>query len=225
MKAIETRWKGYRFRSRTEARWAVFFDAAGIDFEYEPEGYVLPSGPYLPDFRLRTYTDMRSGAERAAGATPRIVEQTTFLEVKGVLPSDDECRRCGELLDHVRDAGERLAEMLIAVGAPDLARRVYPVCAVWNAAGERTGDYQIFVDEPGHFATAGPDGPMGLSVREITPAAEDWVICPMGHRTRQEAAKPSAFSYPVIPPWMQAAYDAARSARFEFGETDQRWQP
>lgn len=30
MKAIETRYKGYRFRSRLEARWAVFFDALGL---------------------------------------------------------------------------------------------------------------------------------------------------------------------------------------------------
>jgi hypothetical protein len=27
IKAIETSYKGYRFRSRLEARWAVFFDA------------------------------------------------------------------------------------------------------------------------------------------------------------------------------------------------------
>lgn len=51
IKAIETRYKGYRFRSRLEARWAVFFDALGLDWEYEPEGYVLPDGTkYLPDF-------------------------------------------------------------------------------------------------------------------------------------------------------------------------------
>lgn len=52
MKAIETRYKGYRFRSRLEARWAVFFDAIPLAWEYEPEGVVLPSGPYLPDFYL-----------------------------------------------------------------------------------------------------------------------------------------------------------------------------
>lgn len=54
LRAIETRYKGYRFRSRLEARWAVFFDAAHIAWSYEPEGYVLPSGRhYLPDFILR----------------------------------------------------------------------------------------------------------------------------------------------------------------------------
>lgn len=53
MKAIETRYKGYRFRSRLEARWAVFFDALGIKWEYEPEGYDLgEAGWYLPDFMI-----------------------------------------------------------------------------------------------------------------------------------------------------------------------------
>lgn len=55
MKAIETYYNGYRFRSRLEARWAVFFDALNVDYEYEPEGFVLSNGEaYLPDFYLST---------------------------------------------------------------------------------------------------------------------------------------------------------------------------
>lgn len=53
LKAIETYYNGYRFRSRLEARWAVFFDAMSWRYRYEPEGFVLPSGLYyLPDFYL-----------------------------------------------------------------------------------------------------------------------------------------------------------------------------
>ena len=53
IKAIETEYNGYRFRSRLEARWAVFFDAAGIEYQYEPEGFELDDGTkYLPDFYL-----------------------------------------------------------------------------------------------------------------------------------------------------------------------------
>lgn len=53
IKAIETKYKGYRFRSRLEARWAVFFDACGYNWEYESEGYALPCGTYyLPDFKV-----------------------------------------------------------------------------------------------------------------------------------------------------------------------------
>lgn len=53
IKPIETFYNGYRFRSRLEARWAVFFDAACLEYEYEPEGYTLANGEkYLPDFYL-----------------------------------------------------------------------------------------------------------------------------------------------------------------------------
>lgn len=52
IKAIETEYKGYKFRSRLEAKWAVFFDLCGIPYEYELEGYKLKSGYYLPDFYL-----------------------------------------------------------------------------------------------------------------------------------------------------------------------------
>lgn len=37
IKPIETIYNGYRFRSRLEARWAVFFDALGVEYQYEPE--------------------------------------------------------------------------------------------------------------------------------------------------------------------------------------------
>jgi hypothetical protein len=55
-RAIETVYRGYRFRSRLEARWAVWLDALGVDWDYEPEGFDLPYGTgtvsYLPDFWL-----------------------------------------------------------------------------------------------------------------------------------------------------------------------------
>lgn len=56
IKAIETEYNGYRFRSRLEARWAVFFDAMNIQYAYEEEGFEKYIGDqkekYLPDFRL-----------------------------------------------------------------------------------------------------------------------------------------------------------------------------
>jgi hypothetical protein len=53
IKAIETVYKGYRFRSRLEARWAVFFDTLDLPYEYELEGFELGGGlRYLPDFFL-----------------------------------------------------------------------------------------------------------------------------------------------------------------------------
>lgn len=51
MQPIETVYNGYRFRSRLEARWAVFFDKCGIPYRYEVDGYKLADGSvYLPDF-------------------------------------------------------------------------------------------------------------------------------------------------------------------------------
>jgi hypothetical protein len=52
VKAIETRYAGCRFRSRLEARWAVFLDHLGLPWKYEPEGFETPAGWYLPDFWL-----------------------------------------------------------------------------------------------------------------------------------------------------------------------------
>lgn len=78
IRAIETTYNGYRFRSRTEARWAVFFDAAGIEYEYEPEGYKLPNGDcYLPDFWLPElcYWFEVKGQE----ATPDEIIKASFL--------------------------------------------------------------------------------------------------------------------------------------------------
>lgn len=52
--AVETIYKGNRYRSRTEAKWAVFFDLVKVPYEYEVQGVDLPSGRYLPDFWLPT---------------------------------------------------------------------------------------------------------------------------------------------------------------------------
>jgi hypothetical protein len=51
--AIPTRYGGCHFRSRLEARWAVFFDTLGVRWLYEPQGFEIFGGHYyLPDFHL-----------------------------------------------------------------------------------------------------------------------------------------------------------------------------
>ena len=52
IKAIETTYNGYRFRSRLEARWAVFFDQLGIRYKYEEYGFEAHGYKWLPDFYL-----------------------------------------------------------------------------------------------------------------------------------------------------------------------------
>lgn len=79
MKAIETAYRETWFKSRTEARWAVFFDHIGLRWEYEREGYVVGGEPYLPDFWL---PDLQA-----------------FFEVKGKAPIDREWRVAQALAD------------------------------------------------------------------------------------------------------------------------------
>ena len=55
IKPIGTYYNGYYFRSRLEARWAVFFDALGVRYEYEPIGLVKNGIRYLPDFMVRCH--------------------------------------------------------------------------------------------------------------------------------------------------------------------------
>lgn len=52
MKAIPTEYDGVTFRSRLEARWAMFLDESNIPWKYEWEGYDLDGYKYLPDFYL-----------------------------------------------------------------------------------------------------------------------------------------------------------------------------
>jgi len=80
IKAIETVYNGYRFRSRLEARWAVFFDTLGIKWEYEKEGYELDGLLYLPDFWLP--------------------EQDCWVEIKGENPTGSENLKAQLLADH-----------------------------------------------------------------------------------------------------------------------------
>ena len=63
MNTVDTEYKGYLFRSRLEARWAIFFDACGVAWEYEPEAYDLGSGLcYVPTFLLHG-VDGRCGGD------------------------------------------------------------------------------------------------------------------------------------------------------------------
>lgn len=69
-----TVYNGYNFRSRVEARWAVFFDEVGIRYYYEHQDYVICGRRYLPDFFLPDFD--------------------IHVEVKGIATPDDYALCC-----------------------------------------------------------------------------------------------------------------------------------
>lgn len=77
IESIDTHYDGHKFRSRIEAKWAVFFNSMDIEYLYEPEGFELPSGDrYLPDFYLPD-VGMRSTEDTGV-----------WIEVKSIIDSD-----------------------------------------------------------------------------------------------------------------------------------------
>jgi hypothetical protein len=50
--SIPTPHGGLIFRSRAEARWAIFFDHLGLKWEYEAQGFNTDGEWYLPDFLI-----------------------------------------------------------------------------------------------------------------------------------------------------------------------------
>lgn len=120
---IETKFDGHRFRSRTEARWAVFFKALGLSYVFEPEGYQLGNGlKYLPDFWLP--------------------ELKFWFECKGIEPSNVDLDKGRELCERSQN------DVLIAVGGPHLMEelRNQMLWLHWNA---RLNECQIYGDIAG----------------------------------------------------------------------------
>ena len=97
IKPIETIYNGYRFRSRLEAKWAVYFDALHIEYEYEPEGYVFSNGTcYLPDFYLP--------------------QMESYFEVKPYSISEKDACEAKEKLEYLAEGTNKFA--MICYGDP-----------------------------------------------------------------------------------------------------------
>ena len=99
IKTIPTKHNGVTFRSRTEARWAVFFDLMHVVWRYEPEGFQLKSGWYVPDFWL-------------PGTSSRGEGLGTWVEIKGRTSTTQENELCQELAAATR------CPVLIFTGQP-----------------------------------------------------------------------------------------------------------
>lgn len=200
IKPIETLYAGCRFRSRLEARWAVFFDSLHFKWEYEPQGYCVDgSCAYLPDFSIWP-------------TTPGDV--MLFIEVKGSDISDDDTEKMLHLAYNLPN-GEAWG-LLVLRDIPDprtsgphhiLVHNIYaqePIVQKNSVSFLPTrGGYWLY--------PFGWPRICGLSKEGTFTGgnALDWTIRNAGHG-------------PPINPTIAAAYASARSARFEHGESGDR---
>lgn len=212
--AIQTPYRGHLFRSRLEARWAVFFDQAKIEWEYEIEGFTVgayESRYYLPDFYLP--------------------KTKTWVEVKGSLDNID----WPLLADTVEyDKGlpgtyesDRTARGLLILGNIPGPRRdsyvpVHPILQHYKGGYVRG---TVLIPGLGPAPSGDIGTPMGIEdfFEAHWPPHEDnpWV-------TLTKALLPGTYGVPsqgfdelpkhqVNP--LRTAYLAAQSARFEHGES------
>jgi hypothetical protein len=131
MEPIETVYKGYRFRSRLEARWAVFLDKLGIPYQYEKEGFELDGEWYLPDFWL----PLPEADERHTGSG-------YWLEIKPLSLSEREKWLLGRL---VRDTGHNAYAFAGNVGFKEFE------VTKWELR-RQTGEVMMFkIEEPDDY--------------------------------------------------------------------------
>lgn len=74
IRPVEIWYNGYWFRATTEARWAWFCNALGIECIYEPDTFDLHGVWYCPDFWVPCWD--------------------AFVEIKPSEPSQEEIHKC-----------------------------------------------------------------------------------------------------------------------------------
>jgi len=211
IKAIETRYAGCHFRSRLEARWAVFFDALGIRWEYEPQGYEISTGldgrpeifRYLPDFHLPDLNQL--------------------VEVKGSWTATELERTCVAVCPH----GTSIGGSLLLLGPvprvnPDDSVAPHHALLGWHK-GDVTVDWVAFnmgwsSNSPGPYGKPSmldswqDDEPVWCDSYTLTDQDPDYFI------TAQDASVTWILGARDIEQ-PRNAYTAARSARFEHGQS------
>jgi hypothetical protein len=205
--AIETFYGGCRFRSRLEARWAVFFDTLGLKWEYEPEGYTVkpwddkPARRYLPDFYLptsETWVEVKGCNENADWEL--LVD---FVDYESPLPG------VHESFDPWTKELNGSTRGLLLLGPIPHAPNAIPV---WSILQHHKGIYRVdavFCNYGLRVAHSSDDTADGPAVpRNTSFNAHIIAADPRDTRAVSRAA---------------AAYTAARSARFEHGESGASW--
>lgn len=203
--AIETSYAGCRFRSRLEARWAVFFNHLGVPWAYEPQGYLIDGRPYLPDFWLPS---LGAWAEVKGRFAPGQYELLTKAVMPGGgLPAAPDTRAEAPaaivLLGDVPDPGPRTAwHPLLRPGLIGHSFAIVPCVhmAEFRYIGLANKKHGIFPLDSSIF----PSHALNLG-------------------TEPDAILAGGSSGLTVPdPRVLAAYHAARAARFEYGENGGR---
>lgn len=195
MKAIQTEYKGYLFRSRLEARWAVFFDACGVEWEYEPEGYDLGDGVYyLPDFLLHG-VDGRDGGD-------------IYVEVKGQMTAEDVVKIKRFIKEG--DAYDKFDPALLIVGNIPAGENMQEICSNISDAAY-SGFSSINGDWPRPFNFETIDGDHFAAHPGI-----NW------NGKFELFGDDCNYLCNMNPEATERAYRLARQARFEHGETPRR---
>ena len=115
--AIETVYRGVTFRSRLEARWALFFETLGYAWLYEQEAYRLDEvTSYLPDFVLP--------------------EPGLIVEIKPSSPTKEVVRKCC-LLSTILEKG-----VVICAGEPGAWLHTQSTISVAYEGEWQQGDFQ-----------------------------------------------------------------------------------
>jgi hypothetical protein len=157
IKAIDTLYNGYKFRSRLEARWAVFFDHLSVKYEYEKEGYDLDGEWYLPDFWI---PDWKCWIE----IKPNILHLPLGNRTKkeNYVEPKKELNLCRKLSDNTNRV------VLLIGGSPYIKN-------LSDVGGYYSFEYEIIVLFPNsimqskHFDKSLKDTEFGLLIEEIYP--------------------------------------------------------
>jgi hypothetical protein len=187
---IETSYGGYRFRSRHEARWGVFFSTLDVAWEYEPQGYYLGGGArrYLPDFLLPDH-----GLYVEVKPTDADLVDPEGVELWNVF--------AGEVAVSWK---ERRSVMFVGP-IPDPAT----VDSAGPPRGERWYDPGIVILGDWHYAWCACPSGRHFDVQSEARGGRIYCGCP-----RQLDDSYQTGDHPAL----LAAYGAARAARFEHGE-------
>jgi hypothetical protein len=216
LKAKRTVYNAHLFKSRLEARWAVFFDTLGLEWVYEPEGFELgDSIRYLPDFKILGWD--------------------TYVEIKPDLPSLTEIKKLLRLAQELQTSSDLYKTQVMLCGTPGMPQMrakdgklgvgsgyvaltmsghgfdtrpyISIACFAMTQGGKNLDIWPIYSDnmDNGVFAPTSVKGPGA------------YISLSLFHGPMQRLYQGDGVHYDA--PNLLTAYGAARSARFEFGQT------